>query len=840
MKHLYPPQQEHLRVLLEAQRNHGVSLDASITGAGKTLVAVEQCRAMGLSGFVVCPKSVITQWERTFAEQGVPMVAAVTWEKLRTGRTPWCMKDGRKGFRFTLPDRTGIILDEVHRGKALHSLNANMVVAAKRQRLPVMALSATAAENPAEMRALGYLLGLHDLKGFMVWARANGCRLNPWNGLEFPAKNRKFLDKLNKEIYPSRGHKLTRGDMGGFFTTTSITTDPVDFGDRLRECYTEMDRQLAELAERAAGDSDKAEALTAQLRARQKVELLKVPLIAEETVDAVGQGRSVAVFVNFHESLEAVAARLGMPCSRVEGGQTKAERDRQIEAFQNDEVHVVVCNTAAGGQSISLHDTRGKRPRSSLISPSWNAKDIYQCLGRIDRAGALTDTVQRIFFAAGTIEEDVCNSLQKKLLDLDTLHAKNGTPADTTPAHTMENLTVPQAAEGTPPGKTQDTGPSAHHEFGPSTLNSTERCPGFANEQGESPAARMGTRLHAALETGDPGSLEDDYEKLLFDMVMDAVAEIRTIWYGDNPVEEHREARVGIDVGLPGDLNPFGTADRIMVGAGRAVLIDYKFGRVPVAHAATNVQGIAYAAGVMQMFPQVAAVEVYFLQPRLDEVSHATFTRDALPAMVLRIRNIISKAVEARGCLGRGMDPGTLRPDASTCIYCRNIARCHAVAGLMAETTSAYEPDMPPLPAGSVHGSDMDDPAVFAALLPRVAVAEKWAAGMRQRGQEFARNAIKVPGYEAVERQGRRTVTGPLAAADALKGDVSIEEILSVATVSFASLADLYAEKAPPRKKAVWKKQLENKLADCDALGRGQPYFIWRKSGETVPAEPVE
>ena len=126
---------------------------------------------------------------------------------------------------------------------------------------------------------------------------------------------------------------------------------------------------------------------------------------------------------------------------------------------------------------------------------------------------------------------------------------------------------------------------------------------------------------------------------------------------------------------------------------------------------------------------------------------------------------------------------------------------------------------------------DVDVLLVHAPELEKKFVADGW--GVNRRQVMYNDFIVVGPASDPAGVKG-------MAAADALKGEVSIEEILSVATVSFASLADLYAEKAPPRKKAVWKKQLENKLADCDALGRGQPYFIWRKSGETVPAEPVE
>jgi superfamily II DNA or RNA helicase len=79
-------------------------------------------------------------------------------------------------------------------------------------------------------------------------------------------------------------------------------------------------------------------------------------------------------------------------------------------------------NTCAGGTGLSLHDVNGKRPRISLISPSFSAKDHLQTLGRIHRNGAKSDAVQKILVAADSIEEAVMKSIDKKLKNLEALH----------------------------------------------------------------------------------------------------------------------------------------------------------------------------------------------------------------------------------------------------------------------------------------------------------------------------------------------------------------------------------------------------------------------------------
>jgi hypothetical protein len=82
----------------------------------------------------------------------------------------------------------------------------------------------------------------------------------------------------------------------------------------------------------------------------------------------------------------------------------------------------LAVNVAAGGTGLSLHDTKGKYPRVSLISPSFSAKNHLQVLGRIHRNGAKSDALQKILVAANSIEENVMKSIDKKLKNLKALH----------------------------------------------------------------------------------------------------------------------------------------------------------------------------------------------------------------------------------------------------------------------------------------------------------------------------------------------------------------------------------------------------------------------------------
>ena len=134
---------------------------------------------------------------------------------------------------------------------------------------------------------------------------------------------------------------------------------------------------------------------------------------------------NISFFLNFDASIESCQNLIGEEVGLIWGKQTGAERQEIIRRFQADELRFVVCNVAAGGVGVSLHDLNGNFPRVALISPSWNAKDIIQVTGRVDRAGGKTPSIQRILFGEGTVEDEIRKSVNKKLANLQTLHNKS-------------------------------------------------------------------------------------------------------------------------------------------------------------------------------------------------------------------------------------------------------------------------------------------------------------------------------------------------------------------------------------------------------------------------------
>ena len=313
----------------------------------------------------------------------------------------------------------------VHNCKSPFTQNAQMLISLMQQGYRIHGMSATAAEDPTEMRGLGYMLGLHNLNkdtSWFTWMKQNGCVKNDWN--QWVCVRKKTLPLLKQQMYSDNVKKLTVGDFPDSFKHNRVFVKPIQFSSyrdiiKIYEDLGITPEIIDQLLENHTVE-DSEHVLVNLLRARQLAEALKAPDLAEMAEELRLEGNSVVLFVNFSDTVDALCARLS--CPKIDGRQNAAERQRAIDSFQADETELLVVNTAAGGTGISLHDINGDRPRVSLISPTFSAKHYLQCLGRIHRNGAKSDAVQQIVVAADSIEEHVVRSINKKIETMEMLH----------------------------------------------------------------------------------------------------------------------------------------------------------------------------------------------------------------------------------------------------------------------------------------------------------------------------------------------------------------------------------------------------------------------------------
>lgn len=396
------------------------------TGSGKTVIALAVAKRLGAPHLVVAPKAALTQWRRTAEAMGADLLGVINPERIaHANGCAWY----RRGEGWKLPPGTLVTWDEPHRSasgidgyttRALAELKAYPGVR-------LHAMTATLADSPLKLRALGWWFGLHQFNkaSFYGWCRRHECA-DEVVGRERRrifrfTRNPKLAAAAMASIRRSMGDKflsMKPEDIPGFPEQT-VDTLLIDLSERDRK---EVDDALAEMSERmkATGKSDMAELG----RQRERVEFVMAGAVAEIAAGFVEDGNSVVAFFNFTEPrlrFEAKLLEASVPCASIHGGQKDTDRQAGIDAFQANGVHAIAVMTEAGGAALSLHDERKERPRVSLILPSWNSATVKQCLGRIRRCNG-THAVQYFVLAAGTVQERVAATLRTKLGNIDALN----------------------------------------------------------------------------------------------------------------------------------------------------------------------------------------------------------------------------------------------------------------------------------------------------------------------------------------------------------------------------------------------------------------------------------
>jgi len=450
---LLEPQVNHGMVLIDSLYMNGIAADLSETGCGKTHVAACIARAMNCPVIVVCPKMVMPDWEATLAAYGIKATVLINYEKLCRGNTKFLKyrkPTDNSGHVYStnrnkavekfltayikFPPGSLVVLDESHKCKGMTSLNAGLMIALKRQGYRCLLLSATQATNPLEMKAFGNVANLHKLSDFKDFCIDYGAQwVGKWGAQYFDSDDKEAQAKMKQchaNLFDGQkiSSRLTKEQMGDLFPENHIIVKAyqMDAAGKIQSRYDWMENEIARLQEKTENYAQHILAII--IKARREIELLKVPTILEMIEDLYDEGKSVAVFVNFTDTIELIVRRLKKnkkfkdTIGLIYGGQSVKDRIQDVADFNADKKRIIVANIAAGGQSINLHDLTGKHPRATIINPNYSAIQLLQTLGRIHRQGGLTKCYQRILFAAQTREEHICKRLNSKITNLSILN----------------------------------------------------------------------------------------------------------------------------------------------------------------------------------------------------------------------------------------------------------------------------------------------------------------------------------------------------------------------------------------------------------------------------------
>ena len=470
-------QEPHFRQMLDILQKRGAALDASDTGTGKTVVALFICKALNVTPLVIGPKTSRAGWEHLAREVGVE-IEFVNYEKLRGRRQVGPAKQAEYGKAqekfiaevaaagnpFELPEELEarrpepprpttttdwveevpwgkgsflkwrnnyalIIFDEVHRCGGSTSLNSKLLIAAKRQAQSVLALSATAADDPRSLKALGYLLDLHGLSkkalpsrlNYMSWLMRHGCTPGTFGGFDFSRdkeKQKKAFAKLHGEIFPLHGARMRKAEIPGFPKTLvdiKLLTDETGKAAKLTQ----------ETHDILADGGSVADTMTLRMR----LENLMAPHFVDLAEDYAKTSK-VVLFVNFTEPLMAIrdalaklfgSTKVGYISGAQTGKRGETERFHYLDQFQANRLDALVCNVQAGGESANMHDPTGQVDRTTIIAPCESGRQFKQVLGRVNRDGGAF-SLQLLTYFSGTLQEKVADRLVQKSFNIDLLN----------------------------------------------------------------------------------------------------------------------------------------------------------------------------------------------------------------------------------------------------------------------------------------------------------------------------------------------------------------------------------------------------------------------------------
>lgn len=418
---------QHTENLVRIIKNNTTCLDASDTGTGKTYTAIAACFILKLHPIIICPKTVKSTWKNVCEYFNVKPEIIVNYEALKTGNTyddlkiTNNIKTNKSDYEFNKKDGTIFIFDEAHRCANLDTENCKILLAAKKTLNPLLLLSATIADFPDKFKPFFYVLNFikqEQIKEQNISIEKYMRIVDDWI-----KRDKRPMVRIHIMLYPDRASRMRIDVLGDLFPSTQITATPYNLDEKRRKQieneYKILNDILQEIKDKKS--TDKANPLVYIMRAQQNIEILKIPLFVELANDYIHNGYSIVIFVNFTKTLEKICEMLHTS-NKIYGEQTIEERTKIIEDFQENRSKIIVCNIKAGGIGISLHDIYGGHPRVSLISPTWSSIDLIQALGRIHRAGGKSKSLQRIIYAAETVEDKIADKIKYKLGNINSIN----------------------------------------------------------------------------------------------------------------------------------------------------------------------------------------------------------------------------------------------------------------------------------------------------------------------------------------------------------------------------------------------------------------------------------
>lgn len=365
-----------------------------------------------------------------------------------------------------------------------------------------------------------------------------------------------------------------------------------------------------------------------------------------------------------------------------------------------------------------------------------------------------------------------------------------------------------------------------------------EGCPKFQQREGEvHEMAKVGTRQHDAVDAKIDDPQLPDYRAAAVVNCIEFAEERFKLFPGGTmlkevylPIDEEK-----IQTPWKGTYKTWlgttaGYVDVALISKDekKAELIDWKFGNNAVEDASNNLQGIAYALGLLKKFPTLEEILVRFTMPHLDYMTEYTFTRSDFDKLRVRVKTVVHRAIEA----GKDAEDFSMAtPNTSSCLFCGLIGKCPKVAEVALKLGKKYRPLEIPETVTPSMVSNSKDVAIGIRL---AAIMATWAeAFRRQATARTVEDPNFIPeGYVLVESQRRSVVKAHLL-GEIAKGFIPaehhklVDELFDVPIGELEKLVSTWAARGSKEKTV---EDFGKKATEQGALELGKPFSFLRQN----------
>lgn len=403
---LYPHQPEGITFLAERDRAYL----ADVMGLGKTVQAALAADRAGVSSvLIIAPASTIPNWEREWAEWGPQVnVACISYSSRKK-------LDMAAGAEWDL-----VILDEAHYCKNPKAKRTQAALAIAAEAGRAWLLSGTPMPNhPGELYApmealwpevleqLGISTYMQWVDRFCQYKRVTYGR--GWGQPALKIFGAKNLDQLKPYMADIM---LRRKEVEGLPPMrVHLSRLPRDAGFERALAQTGVDAgALARAIDAEETSDDKSASKLRRLMGEYKAPRIAFQ-IAKELEDRAYL--KIVVLAYHHSVLDALERGLAdfNPVG-FRGSTPQAQRQEAIDLFTNDPTRrVFIAQQTAAGVGINLQVAS----EIVLVEPAWSPDDNAQALKRIHRIGQDVPCRARIFTVAGSLDEAIMGTLQRKL-----------------------------------------------------------------------------------------------------------------------------------------------------------------------------------------------------------------------------------------------------------------------------------------------------------------------------------------------------------------------------------------------------------------------------------------